>query len=126
VNVIANPTAQDATNLVLVSFSDVDVGDTIDVTIVSDGGLGGRVSISGDNGATPAVLLNGDFTNAEIGRSFVMSYTATDGEAPGILGSVTVTIVPAPGAAPLLGLGALLAARRRRASAAATLRQAIQ
>lgn len=117
VNVVANPGGPDAVNLVLASFTDPE-GGNVDVAIISDGGLGlvgGTVSITGDNGANPMIVLNGEFNNAAIGQSFIVQYSGSDGVNDAVLGSVTVTIVPAPGAAALLGLGGLLAARRRRA-----------
>lgn len=115
-NPVVNP---DASNLSLATFSDVDAGNTIDVTITNDGGigaLGGVVSIVGDNGATPSIVLNWDAPNAAIGQTFTVNFSYTDGVIPTALtGSVTVQVIPAPGAAALLGLGGLLAARRRRA-----------
>lgn len=114
-NPLVNP---DASNLSLATFSDADVGNTIDVTITNDGGigaLGGVVSILGDNGATPSIVLNWDAPNAAIGQTFTVAFSYTDGTAALQSGTVTVQVIPAPGAAALLGLGGLLAARRRRA-----------
>lgn len=107
----------DAMNLVLASFSDDD-GDNVDVDIVNDGGigaLGGTVSIVGDNGLTPQIVVTWDAPNAAIGQVFNIPFTFTDGNGNVLNGSTSVTVVPAPGALALLGLGGLVAGRRRRA-----------
>lgn len=107
----------DALNLVLASFTDAD-GDSIAVAITNDGGigaLGGSVSIVGNNGLAPTIVLNWDAPNAAIGNTYDVSFTYTDGQGNTLTGQSSVSVVPAPGALALLGLGGLVAGRRRRA-----------
>ncbi|MBX3385063.1 MAG: hypothetical protein KF768_00670 [Phycisphaeraceae bacterium] len=105
----------DALNLVLASFSDPD-GDNVSVMVTNDGGigaLGGALSIGG-TATNPTIVLNWDAPNAAIGNTYTVQFSFSDGELGGT-GSVTVQVIPAPGALALLGLGGLVAGRRRRA-----------
>lgn len=117
-NITADPFVNpDALNLVLASFNDVD-GDNVTVSNLNDGGigaLGGSVSVSGNGGLNPTIVLNWDAPNAAIGNTYVVSFNYTDGIGNVLQGTTSVTVVPAPGALALLGLGGLVAARRRRA-----------
>lgn len=114
-NPLVNP---DANNLTLATFTDANVADNIDVTITNDGGigaLGGVVSAIDGTTGNARIALNWDAPNAAIGQTFTVTFSYTDGIAAAQTGTVTVQVIPAPGAAALLGLGGLLAARRRRA-----------
>ncbi len=70
------------------------------------------------NGANEVqVFVSYEIANADLSggpSSFMVKITANDGTALPVEGTATVNLVPAPGAAALLGLGGLLAARRRR------------
>lgn len=110
----------DALDLVLASFTDAD-GDNVSVTldaadVAAIEALGGSVTVAGNNGTAPTIVLNWDAPNAAIGQTFTIDYTYTDGtDAGGAPLSTSVTVVPAPGALALLGFGGLIAGRRRRA-----------
>lgn len=116
--IIADPfTTPDANGLSLVTFADANPGNTIDVIITNDGGigaLGGLVSILGDNSATPSIVLNWNAPNAAIGQVFTVTFAYTNGIAGLQTGTATVQVIPAPGSAALIAFGGLLAARRRR------------
>lgn len=63
------------------------------------------------------VLMDYEIANADLAggpSSFMVKITANDGIASPVEGTATIQLIPAPGAAALLGLGGLLAARRRR------------
>jgi hypothetical protein len=70
------------------------------------------------NGANQVrVFVTYEIANSDLAggpSSFMVKITANDGVAPAVQGTALVNLVPAPGAAALLGLGGLLAARRRR------------
>lgn len=71
------------------------------------------------NANTVQVFLSYEIANADLAggpSSFQVQINASDTGTPALTdsGTVTVNLVPAPGAAALLGLGGLLAARRRR------------
>lgn len=83
---------------------------TLDGTDFGGGLLNGQTGqfIVGDAGNVPLQAIPGVITNMQAGFQFSLS--SGDQAA----GTSTFTIIPAPGAAALLGLGGLLASRRRR------------
>jgi len=67
---------------------------------------------------TVQVFMSYEIVNSDLAggpKSFTVKINANDGSAAADQKIVTVNLVPAPGAAALLGLGGLIAARRRRA-----------
>jgi len=69
------------------------------------------------NANTVNVLITWEMANQDLvggPGSFMVKLTGNDGIAPAVQDTATVSFVPAPGAAALLGLGGLIAGRRRR------------
>lgn len=114
-----NPSASgDADNLLLATFSDPELTNSVDVTITDDDGiiaLGGRVTIADDRTAAPSIMLSWDPPNSALGREFWVSFAYANGVHPETLtGRVRVIVVPSPGAAAMICLAGLRAVRRRR------------